>query len=224
VLVDGDQWVPNDARAVVDVFPLDELTLSAEYTHLVPALLLSSQSVLAAFSTDRFHEVGGRASYQPLGWLELGAAGYVELYPANEEASPDELGAPAATGMRLQGSLRIAPFEDDFLVVRASYGRVSELRNGYHSTRVAVGLRPTPPLGLTAESYLYVYDEPVRHTFPGQPVQERTLSWLGAASAHWSFTEWASALLGSSLGTSPYAALDAQLYGRLSFDVAWGDR
>lgn len=223
LLLDGDQWVPNDARAVVDLFPLDELTLSAEYTHLVPALLLSSQSVLAAFSTDRFHEAGGRASYRPVGWLELGAAGYAEIFPATSAQSPDDIGLEATAGLRVLGSVRVAPFEDDFVVVHASYGRTSEPRNGYHATRVAVGLRPLAPLGFTAEGYLYLYDEPVRLTYPGQTPQERALSCLGTLTSQWRFTEWASALLGSSLATSPYAALDAQLFARVSFDATWGD-
>jgi hypothetical protein len=124
--------------------------------------------------------------------------------------------------MRLQGSVRFAPFESELLVLRASYARVSEPDNGYHSTRVSVGVRPLDPLALAAESYLYFYDSPVRHAYGAVPL-DTTVSWLGALSGEWTFTEWGAALLGGSIASTPYAKLDAQAITRLRLDFSWGD-
>ena len=210
VLLDVDSWQPSDARGAVDLRPVEGLRVSAEYLHTVPALFLSRQSVLSVFSTDPFHEMGGSASYQPLGWLELQASGYAELFAADW-----------STGMRLQGSVRFAPFESERLVLRAGYGRVTEPGNGYHSLRVSAGVRPVAPLLLAAESYLYVYDSPVRHTYGAVPLDTK-LSWLGAASGEWTFIEWGSALLSGSFGATPYAKLDAQALASLRLDFNLG--
>jgi hypothetical protein len=211
VVLDVDSWQPSDARGALDLRPVEGLRVSAEYLHTVPALFLSRQSVLSVFSTDPFHEMGGSASFEPVGWLELQAGGYAELFAADW-----------STGMRLQGSARFAPFESELLVLRASYGRVSEPDNGYHSLRLSAGVRPVAPLLLAAESYLYVYDSPVRHTYGAVPLDSK-LSWLGAASGEWSFIEWGAALLGGSLGITPYAKLDAQALARLRLDFDLGE-
>jgi hypothetical protein len=211
VVLDVDSWQPSDARGALDLRPVEGLRVSAEYLHTVPALFLSRQSVLSVFSTDPFHEMGGSASFEPVGWLELQAGGYAELFAADW-----------STGMRLQGSARFAPFESELLVLRAGYGRVSEPENGYHSLRLSAGVRPIAPLLLAAESYLYVYDSPVRHTYGAVPLDSK-LSWLGAASGEWSFVEWGAALLGGSLGITPYAKLDAQALARLRLDFDLGE-
>jgi len=209
VLLDVDSWQPADGRAAVEVYPLSELRITAEYLHTVPALFLSRQSVLSVFSVDAFHEIGGAASYTPWAWLGLEAFGYGEIYAADSSA-----------GLRVGGSARAAPFESELLVLRLGYTRVTEPENGYHALRVALGSTPVEPLRLTLESYLYLYDEPVRHAYTAAAVDTR-FSWLGATTAEWRFIEWGSALLGGSIAVTPYALLDAQLLGRLRVDFAW---
>jgi hypothetical protein len=211
-VLDGDAWTVAEARAAVDVYPLEELSIATEYQHTVPALFLSRQSVLSVFSTDAFHEVGGSASYRPVRLLELGAGGYADVF------------SDGSAGMRLLAQARLWPLPSDRLVLAVGYRRVSEIENGYHAARLAAGYRVVQPVRLTAESYWYVYDEPVRHRL-SVAVADTTLSWVAAGNAEWAFHEWLSALLGGSVGSTPYAAFDAQALARLRLNMGlqWGE-
>ena len=199
-LVDGDAWGLTEARLGVDVLPMEELSLTAEFLHATPALFLSRQSVLSVFSTEPFDEVGGGAAVTVLEGLQLGAAGY------GQRLGDGEL------GMRLRSHVRFVPRGFKRLTVRAGYHRVAESVNGYHAPRLAVSCRIIDPVTLTADSYFYFYDTPIRGV---------DSAWVGAANARWSFLEHWSLLFGGSLSRTPYGALDGQGIARLELDLDW---
>ncbi len=199
-LVDGDAWGLTEARFGVDVLPLKELALTAELLHATPALFLSRQSVLSVFSTDPFDEVGGGATVAVLEGLQLGAAGYGQRFGDGE------------LGMRLRGHIRFVPGSLRRLTMRAGYHRVAESANGYHAPRVALSYRIIDPLTLTADSYFYIYDTPIRGV---------DTAWVGAANARWAALDDLSLLLGGSLSRTPYGSLDGQGIARLELDMDW---
>lgn len=199
-IVDADAWGLTEARVFVDVMPLDSLTITTEYLHTTPALFLSRQSVLSVFSTDPYDELGGVAGYRLADGWWIGAGGYADLF------------ADGHVGGRLRGDLRVSPPGLPRLMVRAGYRRVGERFNGYHAPRLAASYRVIDPLQLSADSYLYFYDEAVRDV---------TTAWMGTANAEWSFEDGVAVLLGGSLRRSPYLALDAQALARVSVDLDW---
>jgi len=209
-LLDADSWSLGDARAAVDVYPFSELGLAVELQHTVPALFLSRQTVLSVFSTAAYDELGGSARYSPWPWLQVGASGHAQLFGESE------------LGMRLGTRARLALLGAEQLMVHVGYRRVREPSNGYHAARIAVGYRVIEPLQLTADSHLYVYDEPIRMLLAAQ-YPEAELSWVGGANAEWAWNESWATLLGGSLGSTPYAELDAQLLARLRLNVEWGE-
>ncbi len=201
--LDVDSWTPSDIRAVADVYPLETLSVAAEYRYTVPALFLSRQSVLSVFSTDAFNEVGGAASYRPWDALRFGAQGYVNLFD------------DGTTGWRTTGQARFAVDPADRLVLRLGYTRYTGPLNGYHQVRGAAAYQVIDPLRLTADSYGYFYDEAIRDT---------SAAWLGALNGEWSFDEHWATLLGGSVAVTPYAEVDAQLLARLRLRLAGGPR
>ncbi|MBI4704299.1 MAG: hypothetical protein HY744_24605 [Deltaproteobacteria bacterium] len=199
-VVDADAWGLADARALVELRPWDELDLAAEYLRATPALLLSRQSVLSTFSVDAFHELGGLASWRPVRELELGGAGYAQVF------------ATSALGARLVGRARLEPERWLPLVARGEYGFVTEPENGYHALRVALAYRIALPVTATAESYLYFYERPIRDV---------SRSWVGAANVEWAMARGWSVLGGGSVARTPYAAIDAQAIARLRLELDW---
>ncbi|RLB59618.1 MAG: hypothetical protein DRI90_15170 [Deltaproteobacteria bacterium] len=202
-LVDADSRSPSDIRAAADVIPLDDLTVAAEYRYTVPALFLSRQSVLSVFSSDAFNEIGGSLSYLVLKRLKLGAHGYADLFD------------DGSNGWRTNGRARLAIGPADQLVLRLGYTRYTGPINGYHALRGAAGYQIMEPLRLTAESYGYFYDEPIRGS---------SAAWVGALNGEWSFSQRWATLLGGSVAITPYAEVDAQLLARLRVQLAGGER
>ena len=123
--------------------------------------------------------------------------------------------------MRLDSGLRFALGAEERFVGRVGYRRVSESENGYHALRAAASFRVITPLKFTTDWYWYLYDEAVRHSFSAAAF-DTTLSWVGATNAEWTFNESWAALLGGSIGQSPYAALDAQAIARVRMNLNWG--
>jgi hypothetical protein len=208
--VDLDALDLADLRAAVDVYPIERLSLAAEFQHAVPALYLSRQSVLSVFSTDAFDEVGGSATFAPVEALELSAGGYLDVF------------ADGATGMRIVSRVRLTPLPSDRLVIIAGYRRVDEPESGYHGLRGAVGYRIVDPLTLTGETQLYLYDDPVRNP-RAQPAPQTRFSWVNGVYGDWAWAPGWSTLVGGSLASTPYAAFDARATARLRVDLWWGE-
>lgn len=203
-IVDIDAQDFADARGSIDTYPTRWLTVSGTYQHLVPALLLSRQSVLSVFSTDAFDEWGLESEVRPLRWLRLRADGFVERFEGGGDL-----------GARAGGSVRFVDDGPISTTAGLAYRRVVETENGYHSIRATLSVRPTPPLTLTGDGYLYAYDE---------PIQNVSTSVVGIASAAWQVTDPIELVLSGSLARSPYADIDAQILTRLSVALEGGGR
>jgi hypothetical protein len=193
--VDADSLHISDARMVVDVEPIEALTISAEALHVTPSLLLSRQSVLSVFSLDAFDEFGGAVGVRPIDDLDLRADGYIAFFEDGRR------------GVRSHVEARMRLDRRDRITLSLRYGRLVETDNGYHAMRSALGYSPIAPLMLTGEIYGYFYDELVL----GVPV-----SVVGASTAQWRFARWIALMVGGSMARTPYADIDAQAIARLS--------
>ncbi len=191
-MLDTDTSEISEARAVIDAQPMDRLSVFAQYVHTQPALLLSRQSVLSVFSTDAFNETGVGTRLELLESLALSGAGYVTVFEGGD------------LGVRSSGGVRYAPIRD--VVVRLRYGRVSEIKNGYHSMRASLGYRIIKPLRATAEGYSYLYDE---------PIQGVSRSLVIVPTVEYTWPRWAALLVGGSVARTPYANVDAQAFVRV---------
>ena len=194
VTLDVDSWKPADIRTNVAIDPLKELSVLAEHRFATPALFLSRQSVLSVFSTAAFHEAGASARYQPLSWLRFGASGYALLF---SEGGP---------GMSAKLQARVRPLLNDSLVAQLGVTRLSEPNNGYVAFRGSAGYQVVDPLRLTAEGYLYRYDE---------PIQDESLSLVGTLNGALSFHDFWEVLLGGSAGQTPHSCTDIQGFVQL---------
>jgi hypothetical protein len=186
-----------DVRAFLDTTLARPLDLSLEYLHTEPALLLSRQSVLAVFSTDGYDEVGGTGVARASRWLSVEASGFAEVYSG---------GRP---GARLETAVRALADPSRSTALRIGYTRVEAPTNGYHSIRTSFVKRLSTRASGTLEAYGYFYDRAISNV-------RTSLVYAGTLSAR--ATESIGVLLGGSLARSPYAALDAQVQVRLTYD------
>lgn len=197
-ILDMDAAALSDARASADMQLHRTVSVSAVYQHLSPALLLSRQSVLSAFSTEAFDEWGGEGDYRPLRWLSVGAFGYVERFDSG------------AYGGRGGGQLRLLDHSPQRGMLSLGWRRVEEVHNGYHALRMSAGMRIIEPLAVTTDGYLYLYDV---------PIQRQSSSLLGILALAWQALEPLEVTLAGSLAQTPYASVDAQglLRARIAF-------
>jgi hypothetical protein len=198
-IVDVDATDLAEARAWAEATPLEPLDVGLELEHVEPALLLSRQSVLAVFSTDRYDELGARAAWRASRSIGLEAAGFGQAF------------SDGSTGARGELSARAALDRGERTVVRVAYSRVLAPDNGYHALRDALRRELTRDLVGTAEAWVYLYDDSI--------LGHRS-SIVGAATLQWWFLPQASVLWGASLARSPHAAADAQTQVRLSWSLA----
>ena len=199
-ILDADVWNLTDARAAVDVYPLDELSLAAEYSHATPSLLLSRTSVLSVFSLDAFDEAGASATVRPLSSWKIGASGYADVFSGSD------------VGARLDAFSSLDLKKWVPLLLRAEYGWVAEPTNGYHSARISAVFRPIDPLAFTAETYLYFYKAPINNV---------PLSTVGVLSGEWTVDKGWAVLASGSLARTPYSKIDAQALARLRISQDW---
>jgi hypothetical protein len=199
-LLDLDASALADVRASLDVRPHRRGSIGATYHHLSPALLLSHQAVLSVFSTQAFDEWGLEGELEPLtGWRAHGF-GFVERFD------------DGSTGWRSGGRLRYRT-PDKRASAGVGYHRTVETENGYHAVRAFASVAPWAPLTLTADGFLYFYDE---------PIVDISTSIVGSLSAAWRAHRWVEVMAGTTLARSPYASLDAQGIARVSVELDGG--
>jgi hypothetical protein len=197
-IADLDAVAVADASAAADVYPIDPLRVSLDYRRVTPNLLLSKQSVLSVFSTERFDEIGGEVEYEASAQIEVGAGQWVELLGLGDVAA------------RTQLSARVHPEDSQRVALQFVYGRVTEPDNGYHSTRLSARWQVATPVALVAEHYAYFYDEDINGF---------TLSSVEAVNAEYAGESPLRFLLGGTLAHTPYAANDAQVLLRVAYDL-----
>lgn len=198
VLLDVDATEVPDLRAVLDLYPFDSVVLSASYQHLIPALMLSRQSVLSVFSTSAFDEWGIDGQWRATSWLRVGGDAYLDRFEGG------------AFGHRAGGHLRVSNNGAIHTVARIGYRRVQEAINGYHQLRASASLRPWPRAHLTADGFLYLYDEPISGV---------SSSVVGVISGGYEVARYLELLIATSLARSPYALTDVQ--STLRVEVDW---
>lgn len=206
----GSETLDGDARVMFDLdsgkladgfvglgwHPFRRLDVALDYRRMTPTLLMSRQSVLSVFAVDRFDELGGEARYRVGHALQVFAGTFVEWFEGGDH------------GVRVRSGVRLTPDDKHRLLVNAVYTRVTEPVNGYHSTRLSLGYRLAAPVVLTAEQYCYLYDQAIRGM---------STSTVHALTASYRPKRAWEILLGGSLFSSPYAALDAQTMLRLVY-------
>lgn len=188
---------PSEARVYADVLHVERLPVSVDYGYQAPSLLLPVSSILAAFGGGAWHEAGAEATWKPTAALRL----VVRL-----------AGQRYAEHWGHRGLVRglWTPDEAQRLTVIAEYGRVGTGSNGFHLLRGAARYRLGEALSASADAALYVYDADVRGT---------KLSATVFANAEYVLPPHLRFLLGASVASTPFAALDFQLLGRAVFEL-----
>jgi len=187
-----------DARLWLDVSPLEELDVTLDFLHTEPGLLLSQQSIFAAFGPSEYDEGGLSARLRLSEDLALDGALFGQRY------------ADTRVGGRGELALRVRVGSSGRTSVRLVYARVSTGGNGYHSIRTSLSRTISQRWLATAEAYGYFYDRPIRG-YRSSSVYAATLSYEPVAQLR--------LLCGASLSRSPYAELDAQAQLRISYAV-----
>jgi hypothetical protein len=187
----------SEARTSVELRPLADAALTLDWRRADPTLLLPRDSVLAAFDTSRYDEVGADASYQPLERLSFGVSGYADAW------------TDGGTGARLSARMLATVDPARRLRVALTYGRTAESRNGYHAGRLSIAYLLAEPAEVVLEHQAYFYDVPIRAV---------ATSSVDQASFAYRLAPWLRALLGCGITRSPYASLDAQALVRVVYE------
>jgi hypothetical protein len=195
-LLDLDSMDLADGFVGVSLHPTHDFDLAIDYRRLTPTLLMSRQSVLSVFAVDRFDELGGEGQYQVSPSFRVFSGVFVERF------------GHGGLGTRTRGGIRWSPDVEHRVMVNGSYSRVTETNNGYHSTRLSLGYRVSPPLTLTAEQYQYLYDKAIAQV---------TTSSVHVVTATYKPILPISILLAGSVFESPYAARDFQAMLRFAY-------
>ena len=195
-LLDVDSGKFSDARLVVDAQAADDVSVSAEYFHAKPALLLSSQSVFSVFAQDAFDELGVEVAYRPVRRLSMAGSGFVQLMSATE------------AGGRGQLRLRVLADEDSGTELQMVYSRVAIPEGGYHALRNSLRRRWGAAWDAGIQAYHYYYDRPLLG-YDSSSFYSASVGWQMARA--WSLS-WS-----GTVGSSPYARADAQTMLRVSY-------
>lgn len=189
---------PAEARVFVDVTALEKLPISVDYGYAAPSLLLPHASILAAFGGASWHELGAEATWRASQYLRVTGRAAGQLYEGSQ---------PGA-----RGSLRAqwTPDIDERWQLIAEYARTSAVTNGYNHLRAAARWRATADVYASADVGAYFYDQAVRGA--------RT-SVMGIANVEYVALPVLRLMISGSLTSSPFAAVEGQVLGRLVFEL-----
>lgn len=189
---------PAEARAWLDVAAISALPLALEYAYAAPALLLPQTSVLAAFGSEAWHELGLDASFAPSQVVRLSARAAGQAY------------AGGSLGARLSARAVWTPDLDGRWSLRAEYAKVWAPENGYHHLRAAARYVAWAQLAATVDLGAHLYDRPVRGA---------RASVMATTSFEVPLGRRFKAMASASLASTPFAALDVQGLARLVFEL-----
>lgn len=189
---------PAEARLFVDVTKLEKLPISIDYAYAAPSLLLPTSSILAAFGGASWHELGAEATWRASQFLRVTGRAAGQLYEGSQPG--------------LRGSLRAqwTPDIDERWLLIAEYARTSAVTNGYNHLRAAARWRATKDLFASADLGAYFYDVEVRGV---------RSSLTGIANLEYVVLPELKMMVSGSLTSSPFAAVEAQVFGRLVFEL-----
>jgi len=154
----------QEANLALDIVPVRQLTLSADYRHADPTLYLSHMSIFSVFSTEEYDAVGGAVRVRPIDWLQLHDSYHHRFYsylertdapaePSSYAAAVDmgyEVGGGAAAQF---GARRAGRMEIDYTRQGESDLGVHQIHAGAIVPIVVDGLRAI------ANGYLDIFDD-----------------------------------------------------------------
>jgi hypothetical protein len=154
----------QEANLALDVSPIRQLTVSADYRHADPTLYLSHMSIFSVFSTEEYDAVGGAVRARPIDWLQLHATYHHRFYSYLERTDlpsrPDTYAAAVDLGYEVGGgaAARFGARRAGSVVV--DYTRQGEEEIGVHQIHAGV-IVPFAVEGLRAigNAYLDVFDD-----------------------------------------------------------------
>ncbi len=161
----------REANLALDFYPIDVLTLSAEYRHADPTLYLSHMSIFSVFSMEEYDSVGGMVRLKPLDWLGMHAGYHQHFYSYIEDVSDGvdvlyedeiELGYEVHAGISANFGVQQAGLVlFDYRRLGGDEQGINQLRLG---TMIPLGM---PQLRASANVYLDFYDKEVNETDVG---------------------------------------------------------
>lgn len=199
LLLDLDSLRWSNARVFIDYFATQRWEFGGQYVRAEPALLLSRQSVLSVFSTANYQEFGLQSRYRFTEHLSLTGSAFAQDY---DDSGP---------GARFTGEFRAATTGRKALIFFTGYTRVSTFDSGYHSARAALSKEIATELTGTLQSFVYLYDVPIR---------DKQTSMSHAVTLDYGLSDTWSILWGASLSNSPYAEFDAATQMRLTYALS----
>ena len=155
----------QEANLALDLVPIRQLTLSADYRHADPTLYLSHMSIFSVFSTEEYDAVGGAVRVRPIDWLQLYASYHHRFYSYLERsdataAEPSTYTAAVDMGYEVGGGAAAQFGAKRAGSVVLDYTRQGESDLGVHQFH-AGAIIPIAIGGLRAitNGYLDVFDD-----------------------------------------------------------------
>jgi hypothetical protein len=154
----------QEANLAIDIVPIRQLTLSADYRHADPTLYLSHMSIFSVFSTEEYDAVGGAVRVRPIDWLQLYVSYHHRFYSYLERtdaaAQPTSYAAAVDLGYEVGGGAAAQFGARRAGRVEIDYTRQGESDLGVHQIHGGV-IIPIAVEGLraTANGYLDVFDD-----------------------------------------------------------------
>lgn len=195
--VDSSAWAVSEARLWADV-KARQVPLSIDYAFANPALLLPRTSILAAFGSNPWHEVGIDGQLTPLQTFKLTAR-------ASAQRMDD-----AQLGARASLKATWLPDVDQRLVLLAEAGRALVPPSGFTFGRAAARGRLLERWSASFDGAVYAYDVPIR----GQ-----RYSLTGVASLEWTPFEKVHGLVSATVMSTPYSVFEMQALARVSVEL-----
>lgn len=198
VVLDLSALKPAEARLFVDLTRLERLPVFVDYAYAAPALLLPASSVLAAFGGAAWHELGAEATWRASPFLTLTGRAAGQLYEGS--------------GPGLRGVVRAqwTPDVDERWTLIGEYARTAAVTNGYHHLRGAARWRASQDVFTSMDLGAYLYDVEVRGV---------RASLTGIANVEYVALPQLRVLVSGALLSSPFAAVEGQVLGRLVFEL-----
>jgi hypothetical protein len=183
---------------------LPKLSVSADYRHVDPDLLLARDSIMSIFTVERHNEVGGGVQYGP--WKAITIAG--EYHYLKEDAADGHRVSARATWRNARGTTAGAEIGHQSLYADASG---TYLNNGYFLAR-AFASHPIERFTATLDLQEYAFQ---------QVVNGHTNSFIAAATAGYPLGRGFAALVSGSGGATPYFKYRFDALAKLVYDQSY---
>ena len=141
----------EEAMLVASYMPTPRFKLALDYSYLVPAAIISKDSIFSVFSDSFYHDAGLDAFYRVTPQLKLSAQLKIRVF---SDGSQGWLGGVG--GRYLLGDTWRQVVGVDLQRLFSKNDNVE--RSGYYQARLYGSLEPLPRLHLTADLYYFHFD------------------------------------------------------------------